>query len=154
MITLYMSELKDIMFAITKWAGCILLVVIALILTLRLFGKPWYYKARSVFAVIVIIIVGLWTWFILPRFLDYRTRSFITQPNATLYLDPTNIDNGNTWRLGTGKIKTTDSTWIMLDGLDFIDFPIENGQPNTFRGLFVYGERSKQLVYYELENPE
>ena len=61
MITLYMSELKDIMFAITKWAGCILLVVIALILTLRLFGKPWYYKARSVFAVIVIIIVGLWT---------------------------------------------------------------------------------------------
>lgn len=68
MITLYMSELKDIMFAITKWAGCILLVVIALILTLRLFGKSWYYKARSVFAVIVIIIVGLWTWYILPRF--------------------------------------------------------------------------------------
>lgn len=120
----------------------------------KTFGKPWYYKMRGVCAFVVIIIVGLWTWFILPRFLDYRTRSFITQPNATLYLDPTNIDNGNTWRLGTGKIKTTDSTWILLDGLDFIDFPIENGQPNTFRGLFVYGERSKQLVYYELENPE
>lgn len=154
MITLYMLELKDIMLAITKWAACLLIIVIAIMLALRLFGKPWYYKMRGVCAFVVIIIVGLWTWFILPRFLDYRTRSFITQPNATLYLDPTNIDNGNTWRLGTGKIKTTDSTWIMLDGLDFIDFPIENGQPNTFRGLFVYGERSKQLVYYELENPE
>lgn len=154
MITLYMLELKDIMLAITKWAACLLIIVIAIMLALRLFGKPWYYKMRGVCAFVVIIIVGLWTWFILPRFLDYRTRSFITQPNATLYLDPTNIDNGNTWRLGTGKIKTTDSTWILLDGLDFIDFPIENGQPNTFRGLFVYGERSKQLVYYELENPE
>lgn len=154
MITLYMLELKDIMLAITKWAACLLIIVIAIMLALRLFGKPWYYKMRGVCAFVVIIIVGLWTWYILPRFLDYRTQSFITQTNATLFLNPTNIDNGNTWRLGTGKIKTTDSTWILLDGLDFIDFPIENGQPNTFRGLFVYGERSKQLVYYELENPE
>ena len=151
MITLYSSELKDIMFAITKWAGYILIVDIVLLILLKIVYKPLYIKLRNVCLLVGIIIVGVWAWYFIPRAMDYEHRSFVAETEATLYLEPTNIDNGNTWRFGTGSIKTSRSSWVTVDGLDFIDFPIENGQPDTFYGTFVYGERSKQLVYYDLK---
>lgn len=151
MTSVYLFALKSVLVDISKWAVLMILFVLLIIMLFYLFGGIWCQKAKGISVIIILTIVGIWAWYAIPRIVDYQTKGFVIETHATLYLDPTNKDNGNTLRFGTGSIKTKEGKWVKVDGLDFIDFPIANGYPDSFDGTFVFARRSRQLVYYRLE---